>query len=788
MIQNYLKIALRNLLRNKVYSFINIGGLSVGLAAGVMLFMWVQDELSFDNFHLNPQNIYRVSTQIKMNGKEESWGTTPAPIAYFGLKEVPEIDKACRISEGNQYLYQYKDKKILQGKVAFVEDSFFNMFNFPLLKGNAKKPFRTPFSMVLSKSVAKKYFQDEDPIGKIIKVDNQYDCEVSGVIDDMPSNSSLRYEVLVSFEVAKKQFGGNGAWKTVDEDWGNYNYTTFFKLKNATSAQNVAKKITKIHQTNQKNEFTATMNYLLQSIGTIHLYKADGSEDGVTIVKIMGLIGIIILLIACINYVNLATARATKRAKEVSVRKIIGANKSQIFGQFMSESVIIFTVSLLFALGLITLLVPFYNDVTGKTLVFSLFNPQMLSILGVTILVTTLLAGVYPAVLLSSFKPLEMMKGTTNASGGKNATFRKGLVVMQFLFSIILIISTLIIGNQMDYIRKKNLGYDKDNILTFGMRDIYQHYDAVKNELLKNTGVKAITSAGGDVLNNYSSTGDADWDGKAPNRTFIINQLSVDNDFLKVMNIPLIAGTDFTRTPADSVNYIFNETAIAQMGIQNPIGKRFKFHEKNGRILGVVKDFHFKNMHSKIEPMIMFYSPWRWKMYVRTTPDKAQDVIASVEKVWKQYNPLYPFEYSFMEDDFNRMYRTDQIIGKLFNFFALIAILVSCLGLFGLITYTAQTKVKEIGIRKVLGASVINILTMLSKDFVQLVLVATVIAFPIAWFSMNKLLENYAYRVAITWQVFALAGVLALLVTLLTVSYQAIRAALANPVKSLRTE
>jgi putative ABC transport system permease protein len=789
MIKNYLKIAFRNLWKNKVYSSINIIGLSIGLAAGILLFLWIQDELSFNKFHPKAENIYRVAAQFNNNGKTDVWPSAPAPIQVFGMKEVPEFENTCKISENyGESIYQYKDKSILQKSSAFVDDSFFEMFNFPIVKGNQKKPFSGTRSMVLTEKVANNIFGTENPVGKIIRVDNTHNYEVSAIIKDMPTNSSIRYEVLFPMAIVKEEFRGNGDWKTIDEDWGNFNFEIYFQLKNAANANTAAQKITKIHRKAQKHDNIQHMNYLLQPLTNIHLYKADGTAEGYLIVKIMIIIALIILLIACINYVNLATARATNRAKEVSMRKIIGADKRQLFGQFMSESIIVFVISLVFAILFIWLLIPTYNEVANKSLVFNPFNKNVLMIIGATLLATISLAGIYPAILLSSFKPLGIIKSAGNSTTGTNAFFRKGLVVLQFSFSIILIISTLIIGSQMDFIRKKNLGYQKDNVLTFGMREIYKNYETVKNNLLKQTGIEGITASGGDLLNNGSSTGDADWDGKDPNFAFMVNQMSVDNNFLKTMKIPLALGTDLTGTPADSNYYIFNETAIAQMGMKNPIGKRFKFHEREGRIIGVVKDFHFQNMHKKIAPMILFYSPWKWKMYVKIQQGKEQKVIAAVEREWKKYNPMYPFDYSFLESDFDKMYKTDQTVGKLFNIFAGLAILISCLGLFGLATYTAQTKTKDIGIRKVLGATVSNIVVMLSKGFVKLVVIATLIAFPIGWFAMNKFLENYQYRVDIGWKTFAIAGVLSLLIALLTISFQAVKAALMNPVKSLKVE
>jgi putative ABC transport system permease protein len=789
MLRNYLIIAFRNLWRNKVYAFINIFGLAVGLAAGMLMFLWVQDELSYDRFHKNPEKLFRLAVQVNMDGKDVTWSTTAAPIAVLGKKEIPGIEKTCLISGAYGTGFSYKNHVFVEPRVMNVDASFFEMFNFPLVQGNPEKPFSNLEAVVITESTAKKYFGNENPVGKILRVNNTYNAEVSGVIRDMPDNSSLQYDILLNFEGVKAGFKGNGQWKTVDEDWGNFNYDIYFQLTNPASAPDIAKKLTQIHERGQPDIKPYHIRYLFQSITQMHLYAPDGENSGMRVVQIMALVAGIIVLIACINYVNLATARASKRAKEVSMRKIVGANGSQLFGQFLGESAIVFVISLVLALVLIALLVPVYNELAGKHLSFNVFNPKMLAMLGATLLVTLLLAGAYPAWVLSRFKPIEAMRGVVHSSGGKNAWLRRSLVVVQFSFSILLIISTLVIGRQLDFIRKKNLGFDKENILTFGMRKMNEHYETARTELLRQPGVLGVTASGNDILNIQSSTGDTDWDGKDPKRAFIVKQLPVDKGFLQVMNLKLAQGTGFTGTPADSTNYILNETAIAQMGMKDPVGKRFKFHERNGVIVGVVKDFHHQNMRQKIEPLIIFYEPgWRWKMYVKTSAQDAAKAMAAAEKIFRQYNGNDPFEYGFLDEAFNKMYRSDQTLGRLFNFFAAIAILISCLGLFGLATYTAETRTKEIGIRKVLGASVSQIVAMLSRDFVKLILISALIAFPLAWLGLNKLLESYAYRVEISWWIFALAGVLALLIALLTVSFQAIRAALANPVKSLRTE
>lgn len=785
MFKNYFKVAFRNLAKNKVYSFINISGLAVSLAAGVLVLLWVKDELSFDGFHKNAARIYIAAAQISAEGKKTVIYGTPAPLAVFGKKELPEVEDACRVSNNNGVsLFEYKDKSFVEDKCAFADPSFFSMFSFPLIKGDPAMPFKGNRCMVISASIAKKYFGSDDPIGKTIRIDNNTNYAVTGVMQDIPSNSSIQYNFIFPNELLKEE-------ENIDADWGSFAYRTYFLLKRDADDKALAKKLEMLHRRNNNNDFSKDMQYLAQPLTQLHLYKADGSDNGVQTVRIFFLIACIILLIACINYVNLVTARATKRAKEISMRKIIGAGRMQLFRQFLSESLLLFFMALLVAIALIYLAMPVYNTIAGKTMQFSLFSPGVVAVFGITLLATLLLAGIYPALMLSSFKPLEAMKGKV-AGMGKNAGFRKALVIVQFSFSIILITSTIIIGRQLKYVRDKNLGYDKENVLAITMRpDINDHYEAIKARLLKQPGVLGVTAAGRDIMNNYGSkTGDADWDGKtAAQSAFLLNQLPVERDLFSVMKLKLVVGKGFSGTPADSSNFILNQTAIAEMGIKDPVGKRLTYNGQNGTIAGVVKDFYFQNMHTKIEPCILFYHPgWRRILYIKTTAKDASGTVAALENIWKQYNPAYPFKYSFMDENFSNMYKADEQVGKLFNCFAIITIVISCLGLLGLVTYTAETRLKEIGIRKTLGASAGSIVRLLSKDFITPVVISSVIAFPVAYWAMDKWLQNFAYRTAISPWVFIIAAAGAITIALATVGYQSIKAALINPVKSLKSE
>jgi putative ABC transport system permease protein len=790
MLKNYFKIAFRNLRNSKLYSAINISGMAVSLAACILLLLWVKDELSFDHFHKNINSIYKIAANMGQDGKETIWDNTPAPLGYFAQKELPEVAATSRVSgKWDVSYFEYNNKKFNETRNGLVDAPFFSIFSFPLVKGNPLQPFTDDQSVILSESVAAKIFGTENPIGKTLKADDKKTYHVTGVMQDMPKNSSIRYNVVFNFELLKQNYDGKGYWKSLNEDWGNYNFDTYLQLKPGSNAANVAQKLTLMHRRYQPGEFTKSLNYLVNPVSKMHLYASSGKENGMMVVRIFFIVAVIVLLIACINYVNLITARAAKRSKEISLRKIIGAGKANLFWQFLSESFLIFLISLIVATVLIYLVMPLYNDVAGKQIVFNPLSADVLAVYGITLLATFLLAGIYPAITLSSFKPLEAMKGKLSGLGSKGS-FRKVLVVVQFTFSIILIVSTIIISKQLKFIREKNLGYDKENIFVLNMREIGNHYDAAKAELLKQPGIIGVTESGGDLMENGSSTGDIDWDGKAlSQQNFIINQMAVEKDFLTVLNIKLAEGKTFTGTPSDSTNFILNETAIKQMGIKNPIGKRLTFHEKKGVIIGVAKDFHFASMHQKIEPLALFYNPgWIWKMYIKTTAKDAPKAIAAASALWKKYNPNYTFEYTFLDDAFDSVYKSDNRIGKLFNCFAVITIFISCLGLFGLVTFTAESKVKEIGVRKVLGAGVPQIVTMLSKDFLILVIIAGAIAFPAAWWGLGKFLEGYAYRTDMSWWVFAAAGVITLLIAVTTISFKAVQAALANPVKSLRTE
>lgn len=786
MFKNYLKTALRNLWKNKFYSSLNIMGLAIGLAVGIMILMWVIDEFSYDRFHRNSKNIYTVISNLPSGDNKQSFDYVPGSIAPYSLREVPGVQKAVRVTPNSDFrLLGYGEKEFVEKKMAYADPSIFTVFDFKLLKGNIKDPFPNNNAVIISSSTAKKYFGNEDPIGKILQADKKQNFTVQGVMKDFPENSSVKFDILFPFDILIKRFVPNDAWKSLENDWGNYNYMTFLLVSPNADINAIETKLTQLQR--KHNQFDKGSTYSLQPLEKKHLYAADGSSSALQMVNIFLVIAVLLLLIAGINYVNLSTARSMLRSKEVSIRKIVGANRVQLFFQFIYETAILFIISSVVAIGIIYVSMPLYNELSGKNMQFSLADMNVWAIIGIVILTTLALSSIYPALLLSSFKPLQALKGKLSFGVG-NSAFRKILVTSQFVFSIGLIISTIIIGRQMNYIREKEIGYDKTNVFAFEAGNMQTHYDAVKAELLRQPGILGVTGANELIVNASSITGDTDWDGKKPNQMFMIHPIGVDKDFLSFFKIPLVEGTGYTGAKSDSTKFILNETAVRDAGIKDPIGKRFKLWGTEGTIAGVVKDFHFLSLKQKIEPAIFYYSLTNPAFYVKTTGRDAAKAIAVSKNFWSKYNAGFPFEYNFLDETYDRMYKSDQQAGVLFRGFAAIAIIISCLGLLGLATYTAQTRIKEIGIRKVLGASTLNIFNMLNKDFIKLVFIALVIASPVAWLYMNKWLQDFEYRIDIGWWIFILAGVVALLIALLTVSYQAIKAAISNPVKNLRTE
>lgn len=704
------------------------------------------------------------------------------------MSEIPEVENAALIGRNDTYtIYESKGKIFSGDQYMYIEPSFFQVFDFPIINGDPKNPLPNPNSVVLTEEMAHKFFGDEDPIGQIIKADKKEAFTVSAVIKNFPLNSTIRYDMLFAMDHYRKIFGGNGDWKTIDEDWGNFGFSNYLLLKPGADYTKVEHKLDQLIVKHNKYVKAGMVKFRLQPLAKVHLYQADGTPSLIKTVRVFFLIAVVLLILAAINYINLATARATRRAKEVSVRKVNGATRGQLIGQFLLESSLMLLGAFVLACGLIALLRPIYEELTGKVIQLQMLDVNMIKVLVLTLLGTLAAVGIYPAIFLSSFDPITALKGKFSF-GGSNKNFRNALVVLQFSSSIVLIVSTIVITNQLKYIQNKDLGFEKDYVFTLPSMGMYEHLDAVRNELSSNPAIKAVSTSSDNLISSSSTTGDTDWDGKDPNRLFVVHPLGVDGNFIKDMKLSLIEGEGYTGAAADSNKFLLNETAVRLAGIHDPIGKRFKLWQTEGIIAGVVKDFHNVSLRSAIEPAVFYYYKDNWNLYVKTSGENATAAITAVEKQWKRYNPNLPFTYQFLDDKFNEMYQTEQRTGKLFNAFAGVAILISVLGLFGLATYIAQRRIKEIGIRKTLGASVESIVNMLSKDFIRLVLIAFVLATPVAWWLMNTWLKSFAYRIDLQWWHFALAGILAVAIAFLTVSAQSVRAALSNPVKSLRSE
>src|SRR5436190_3946140 len=728
MFRNYFKTAWRNLTKSRFYTIINIGGLSVGLTIGILLLLWIQDEFSYDSFHKNSSHIYKLENMVGTGPSRQLWTETTAPIGVLAKKQIPGVDDVVRITYNPFYgLFKYGNKIFNEQKNHFTDPSFFSVFDFKIIGGDETNPFPDNNSIVITKSTAEKYFGNEDPIGKIIVADDSVNFKVTGVINDFPKNSSIQGNMFFPMSLlAKKRYAGNTEGKNIDNDFVQFNYDTYLLLQPRFSFIGFARKLRDIHLSIKSDD--TDIGYVWLPLEKTHLYRADGSDGGIGTIKMFIIVAILILAIACINYINLSTARSMLRAKEVSLRKIVGAARWQLFMQFIVETMLLFLLAVALALTLVYLLTPLFNQVSSKDITINFFDYRIWKVISLTILGTLLISSIYPAVLLSSFQPISALKGKISA-GISNATFRKVLVVIQFAFSVILITGTIVIGNQLKYIRSKQLGYDKENVLSLWTINMTSHFDAIKSQLLKQHGVSNVTWASVNIINYGGQTGDNSWDGKENGETLMLSPMNVDKDFISFFKIQLLQGSGFTGSASDSTHFILNETAVKAARLADPIGKKFKLWKTEGTIVGVVKDFHFSSMRQKIQPAIFYCQAKNYgQVYIKTTGKNVPEAIAAAGSEWKKYNPGFSFEYSFLDDRFKRLYESEQRTGLLFDIFAGIAIFISCFGLLGLAAYTTQVRTREIGVRKVVGASVAGIIRLLAFDFIKLVIIAIVIA------------------------------------------------------------
>jgi putative ABC transport system permease protein len=791
MIKNHIKTAWRNMMFHRMTSFINLAGLTIGMTAAFLIFMWVKNEFSYDTYHHGTENIYRLTTFSKKDGSKMD-ERTPHILGEDLKKQLPEAQAIARIYPISIFSPTIKVGQSLfkEKAAAYVDENWFKVFSFDFIGGNATAFNDSQNSVVLSASASKKYFGNQDPVGKVLKV-NDADCIIQGVVKDYPANSSFRYDLFISNNVRPVNTNNRtryGSWA--------YSYQTFIKLPVPVNTAILAK-INAVPDEDWKSD---------RAIGLVALKDIHFESDlkfsviphgDKKITNILLLLGGLLLVIACINYVNLTTAKATSRIKEVSVKKIIGAERKQLFLQFVIESALVGIMALLATLLLVRLSLPLFIQFTDNHFTLSLTDSSLWQLLIGTLLVTLALNSIYPALLLSSFKPIALLRGN-NSGKLKGGQLRKSLVVVQFAISVTLVIGTIVIYQQMQFINKEYENYDKTQVFSFMFPSELENDDkkmqmeTVLQRLLTHTSIQNVAiTATTDIINVQNIWGGFDWDGRDENIQHEITFMPSGLNFNELIKLQIKQGRWFIpHRKDDEKNFVLNETAVRELGIHQPIvGQRFTLEKDTGVIVGVVKDFHYLDVRKKIGPVALGNnSSYNNSFMVKSMPGKQAEALKATETVWKQFVPNEPFDYKFASDEFDRLYRTDRKTSTLILSFSLLAVFVSCLGLYGLATFSAERRNKEIGIRKVLGASVARITQMLSVDFIKLVLVALVIAFPVAWWAMSKWLQSFAYRIDISWWVFALAAILAVLIAFVTVSSQAIKAALANPVKSLRSE
>ncbi|HEX2606994.1 MAG TPA: ABC transporter permease [Flavisolibacter sp.] len=786
MFKSYLKVAFRNLLRNKAFSIINISGLAIGMASAMLIFLWIQNEVSYDQFHEKKDRIYEAWNLAQFSGKLQAWNTTPKVLARTLERDLPEVEEAVRVNWPNDLLFTVGEKR-LTAKGNTVDSGFFDLFSFPLVKGNAKTALMDMHNIVLTEKLAKKLFGTEEAMGKTIKIDNKDNFTVTAIVKDPPNNTRFNFEYLVPWSYLRSQ-GGD------DEYWGNNSTRTYVMLKKNATLASVAPKMKTLRKKYDKDDQEG--QFFIYPMDRWRLYSkfTAGVEDGgrIEFVRLFGIIAGFILLIACINFMNLSTARSEKRAKEVGIRKVVGARKGSLIGQFIGESIILAFLAGIVAIGIVELSLPGFNKLTDKHLFIDFSDTSYWIYALLFILFTGVVSGSYPAFYLSSFQPVRVLKGVFKPTNAL-VTPRKVLVVLQFTFAIMLIISTIIVKQQIDHARNRDTGYDKNNLVYHMLTgDLDKNYDLVKNELLNAGIATSISKTSAPLTQGWSDSWGFEWAGKAPDDKTDFDRFCADENIVRTAGFQLISGRDFNlkEYPTDSLGILLNESAVKAMGFKEPLGQLIKDNGKEWHVVGVIKDFILQSPYYPLKPMVIEGSQgWFNVMHMKLNPNKPlSQSLKAMESIFKKYNPEYPFEYRFIDEDYALKFEDEKRTGTLAALFAGLTIFISCLGLFGLAAYMAQNRLKEIGVRKVLGASVTNITTLLSKDFMKLVVISLVIAAPLAGYGMYKWLQNYPYRVGIEWWVFAVAGISAFLIALLTVSFQAIKAALANPVKNLRTE
>jgi len=792
MIKNYIKITLRNIRKHPGYSFINILGLAIGIAVCVLIFRYVSYELSYDKYHSKSDRLYRVTLQTP----QQNIALTPSIVSPLLQREFPEVEKAVRIYNYSSFrpvVIQHEENVFEEKSFAYADSSLFALFDFPLVYGNSETALQRPYTLVLSQKMARKYFGDANPVGKILRINNARDYEVTGVMEDIPANSHFRFDIIASLESRR-------GWSELsDTQLSGSQFHTYITLREGAASTSVENKINQYVK--QIAPGSRPFELLLQPVTGIHLYSSVDHEiqpqGDIRYVWAAGITAVLILLIACINYMNLATARSVRRAREVGIRKVMGSGRRELMGQFFGESVFLTLIALVAAIFLVELLAPWFSRLTGQTYPIQYTDPLLLLMLVGTGIIVAFLSGSYPALILSSFQPSAVLSGT-RITGAGNTSLRKALVVVQFGISVFLIIGTLVVNSQVDYIRSKELGFNKNNVVALtSYSEVEERFEAFKSELDRLPGVGQATMASHTPV-EVSSGYKIDIEGIDEDPDLVLRGLRARPEFTEMFGIDVIAGRPLSEGDFISTNreenpeyaFLLNEKAaqIFEVEPDELIGRHTNVHGRTGRIVGIVEDFHFSSLHNEIEPLMIFPQDGFNKLMINITSSEVENALHALEAAWRDFFPAIPFEYQFIDQQFDALYRAETRVGYIFTAFSIMSIFVACLGLFGLSSYMVEQRTREIGVRKVLGASLVNILNLFSVDFLKLVAMGFVLAVPAGWYVMNNWLQNFAYRIDVHSGIIVMAGGITLVIAILTVSFQALKAATLNPVESLRSE
>ena len=798
MFKNYLKIALRNIKWHKSYSFINIAGLAVGLSCCILILLYIRYELSYDKYHSDSRYIYRVVREYQ--GEPNWYNSSEHPLAASLKEDFPEVIKATRVKKNDEVgVVEYNSKRFNEEGIYFVDQDFLEIFTFPLVSGDIHTALKEPFSVILTQEMAEKYFGNEEPVSKTLRIkewyaERKYDYKIKGVLKNIPENSHFTFDFLVSYNTLYTlKRGGRDSVET----WSYYEPKTYVKLESHANPINLEGKFPAFLR-KYKGEDSSSEKLHLQPLVDIHLggnlrYELE-TNSNMRYIYLFSAIAFFIMLIACLNYINLSIARSAKRAIEVGMRKVVGANKVQLVRQFLGESMVFSILALMISFLLVGLVLPAFGYLIERNLTLNLFQDldMLLVFLGIAIFIG-LLSGSYPAFFISSFHPIQIIKGTLRIGSKSSAVFRNSLVVVQFVVSIVLIVCTFVIHNQVSFIRNRNLGFDKEQMITvYTMdRNLKRNSESLKRELLKNPEILGV-SASLDLPATIRRTSTIEWEEQGERRKLGLNYTFVDYDFFSVYDIELAKGRtfseDFSLDKEQAV--VINETAARNLGWENPVGKRFQTQGREWTVIGVIKDFHFQSLHWEIAPLVFLFHEGRGIDYfsIKVSPSNIPSTLGFIKEKWIKFSPEFPFQYTFLNERVDKIYKAEQKLGQSYNIFTLVALSIACLGLIGLASFISEQKRKEIGIRKVLGADFQSIIVLLARDFVKCIAVAAVIAWPIGYFVMERWLQNFVYRTSIGIEIFILSGLLAFVIALTTVSYQSIKDALANPVDSLRYE